>query len=500
MTLTMEPAIHAADDSASNRRFPGCPAGCLTIIVIGMLVLAIVVLAGPRLASRFYFRRHLSPAESAKYDERIYKQLTIPAAWLTPASVPAHVRRGMENLQTSTTAYMGVTTSSHHLFDPALRDAFVALQHGDAISDEAWSTITKVVAGSSALVQVTSQTIRLPGYDLSTGDEAYLGAAVGVAHHRLGSLACLAAHLTAREGKYGEALDLAILPMREAQGHPPRDLMTGLSGWHLIRLGSDCIADIATSTTDRAALRRTLDELIALRSNVVAVTGLPIPVLHAISRMRWIAADGYPVSIIQGKSAVRYFSQYLSATVGYANYKIPKLPIGSSERNSLERTLRNLDTRRELHVSLNTALAICEMAAPDQLVFKLIDMESQAPQEEEIVAAERYDLAVLRVATRLAEIDGLTSVTSQKMLVPAYLPHEFMDPANGAPYQWHAPTRQFYGVGPDRMDDKLAVHYESYTQLGDVAVPGPLPAVPAYTPSSGAFYHYGKFSYFPPGL
>lgn len=89
-----------------------------------------------------------------------------------------------------------------------------------------------------------------------------------------------------------------------------------------------------------------------------------------------------------------------------------------------------------------------------------------------------YRLAEAALARRLAELEGATSITSARELVPKYLSREPLDPFTSASLRMST-GKQFYSVGPDKRDDGGTIQYDPTNGLvssGDVMIRREAPA------------------------
>lgn len=389
----------------------------IATVVISLVLIILIADIGPRIARKVLLKDK-PPAEQAAIRRYAHEPVTLQPEWLVAQPLPAGADDFLNTLEAAN------ETSE-------FKNAHAVLTHliwvrGWHSPDDARTTLALTAAVVDPWVAPFTALVRDPGYELFLHDDAQTGYLPWTALH---AYLRLQLRVAAADGAHDRALHTAETLLRGL--HRPWNVggfTHGMGIFHADMLTTE-IAGIVRFSADLALLRGLAGLLREHEAGVVPSVYLrdDSHLDDAIGRLRAARAWGATIDRLEFGSAVELYAY----AAGHGAVAAP----GTSTDGWFTRALSKTPQMRALRNEM----------------FAVIVREF--PSDNERHALARYRLMRLRLAQRIAELEGRTedaATQDQARLLDGEI---LRDPFSGQPFLFNAERRRFYSVGPDRDDD-----------------------------------------------
>ena len=459
------------------RRRP-CLVGCLAVVCVLLVLLLIAVQ---------WFRGMLydtiTPERKTAIAEAEAKVVQLPPEWHVPATqIPQEVAmfqrdfsRDVEAIRKNHEALitgLGDDYDTTHTLFGRMGYAITPLDEGQRTS------YSLMIAELEPITDRATSVTALPDYNVDNVLEMPRFMELQI----FAKLMRVKANVEAVDGHCIKAMDSAMLPLAIMRRLPQSQLITHLIGVAITAICSEAIGEIAETCSDVAALRHGLAIMNERRDIATVVPKDFIQYADEFAYLRSAAANGAPIDL-SAQTRAQYWNQYLWVmSPAYFRWLLVHLPPGDYRIPAVR---RSLDERTPKSTSRwNWERLFGDLIAEDnpskmmplaRLASGLLGtnvvaylMTTATPNFEETITRTEvsealYDLARLRLAQRIVELDQGSSTTaaSERIeMIKAYLKPFPSDPFSGSDFLLDEYGR-FYSVGPDKHDDHNIIIYNA---------------------------------------
>ena len=457
------------------RRRP-CLVGCLAGICL-LLVAAVIALQW----LRGELLSWLEPGQLAAMERAETHVPDVPREWLEKATVPpSEVVRFAEDFHKA----MERVARDHETLwfgtgDP-LADKFttralvVRLDYAMPTLDEDQRTsFAALMKDLSPVIDMVTSATALPGYTLqpAEGTPSYLETKNFVSMMRAKAV------VEAAEGKCMSAVESALLPLRMTQRDRTSYIVTHLIAVAEANVAVTALMDVVEVCGDREALMRALELLDGARQIIYGVDENELKYAELFTALRQAKADGAPIDL-EGQTEAQLWRQYRWIhSTHYSRWVLDNLPPGSEAyKRAAVRVKGAGGGGMGGNKLMDWAYGQAEIRYPDGRLTKtqrmrngLLGMDmtlfvsywlytgNEAEAWGRVQHSQAlYELARLRVAQRLAALDGAKRTEE----IMAYLKPAAIDPFTSGPMKVSGGGK-FYSLGPDKVDDGGTVLYDA---------------------------------------
>lgn len=427
--------------------------GWLALIAVVTLVFAFIVCVVP-LYVRHSIRKKLPTDVLEQLDRVMGRETRIPPELLEPHPYSPEFRQRFASWRSSWDRH----GSDMQILDMARREG---------LADDFPTSAELVLRTGRDILDETTAMVRMRDFERNV---FYLPEMSGT-ENGWGGLALLAENLVdlristlSARGEYPRAMEAAVDKFLMQKSRQPLEFTRA------IRAVPDALQKIATLTThvqDLSLLKHTLETM--------NQTGMPgrefetadpiyAEVTHVLAFRR---AAGYPMTLREKAPLAWFLSEIDRTELPFLEWHAARLPFGDPRRAMAEKamTFSRRHGSRASHLS-----GVLECIVPETRYLDRCYLYSGS-RERVLATKTVYELTLLRLACRIAELETTPSVSAPPNPSPLPAPTP-LDPFTSRPYLWHAATRQFYSTGPDKRDNALVDPMDVGLSRGtDIAVP-----------------------------
>lgn len=348
-----------------------------------------------------------------------------------------------------------------HTRDASIQNLLGKVFEGEALHEDERTTLSVLAKAAVPFLDECSRTVTLAGYEAGISEPGHHSAINWYTWQIAAQAACAQAFVLAEEGKWEPAFDYALLPLRRAQRHPANFLVL-----HLISLGCQSVAArsldaLAVECPDPRLLRRTLEEMNRLRDRVNHNIMEQGDLADYLGQLRSYRRGGYPADLFPGKPKMHYMSLALEASLDFPQWMVENLPPGDPRRVTYQKMIPGAGSGGPGSGPVSARLGLRGMRTLfPEMLYRLGRPSLQVPRIREQTALALYDLARLRLATRILELEGKGDGTGDEEQVSRLLTEMPVDPFSGASFLRDEAAGVYYSVGPDGGDDRLGEIYD----------------------------------------
>jgi hypothetical protein len=404
-----------------------------------------VLLAAGIFGLRYSVRQGMSAADIAEMERFFTEPVTLPVAWRTIEPFPAELIESCDALEN---AYSTATAKAQSDdFDWSIRYLpSERILKGEALEDAEWEQLTSFVERYQLVGEAARKFSTAPDYDLNvteTGTQS-MGVCMYVTAQYLWAEGCL----HAREGRWREAFEDALLSLRLARRHEVSTLGVHSHALAIESGGARLAGYLAQLCDDPGTLRWALEEMNRLAPKLDINTRQDVKLISVIGDLRWYARQGAVVDLDSPAPRGYFFGQTIDL------YRTSGRLAGASWK---ERAAARHwgQFRSSAEFMYKTALPHLGKG------WAWREMETRA----------EFDMARLEIAKRIEELENPGEIPPPGDLLAKYFPDGLEDPFSpGNSYQWYEKGRHFYSVGPSRRRGRGNAPITIEGELGPDAV------------------------------
>ncbi len=476
----------------TTRKGCGCHGGCLVTLAVLSVLFGVLMVSLP-MAARYLTRKSVDSAEWKAMEEMQTQPVHFPREWADVEPYSIELKAQRDRVQSAADALPTTATSILHDYESSLTVALVEILHGQPLTyPEAFTTVTELAEKSTALLGELAILATTPGYEADLLHREQDPFSTSFESSLLEGHTWLIVASTARaiqDQDCSAAVAAALLPLRMAQRHPASSTHREVDS--LIYHGSHLVVNVSESCETEESLHAMLQALNQMEEKLHITSEYPDQLLSDLANLRRYKRDGFPSDLEPGKPGFHYAYQNLEAGFGmFAGHMVETLPFSDPRRAEYQAQIEQMTQWAAGPIRLTplAGLRAARMLASD-LIAAGLQLE---PHEDSHLATQVYfDLARLRIARKLALLQGDQITTASATLVPRYLPRNPVDPFSQTSYLWDEKTEQYYSIGPDKHDDRLSSELDPSRRrqsvregaTGDIAVP----ATPTQNSLIGAY-------------
>ena len=329
--------------------------------------------------------------------------------------------------------------------------ALKALNEGRSISEEQWTSIGLMVKEFEPLLEDTSQTVLMEYY--SFGEPLLADFAPATPLDSFVNAAALTDHYYERQDRWDLSLDAYRVAMNQMWFEPKTMLWTHFCVTRALNELIDALNLFADRCVSAKHLQSLLDELVASRGHVLHEVVSHYEFYQAPSILYRMQYRGYLKDFPDGQTPLFYKKKVEQELPGYCRYMRDTIPLSKIQQWYVAETLKDDSS---LSDRVNNLLMdwVPELRVwGDTDDWGLLDSFS-------LHGRTRYELLMLKLVRRIAELTGEPQPQRVEDMVPKYLPSLVLDPFTSGTFAFDKSSQQFYSIGPDGVDNHLAIPYD----------------------------------------
>lgn len=415
-----------------------CLATGITIVFGGLLITIIVINIGGRIVINKQIKARFAndPQVYEKFLRYLDEPVNVPDEWFELLTVSGETQQKFDRFKTYIKNHNANNLTN--TIDQRYQKKIYQL------TPDELNAIRQDIEAEAEAVAVARELIDAPDYDLGLFLPPIVHAESPQSlinmQHVPNTMMALAS-IEALDGKWAEALDIALAASRTAKRRPCNTLIIHLVGIAIQNNAQRGIARLAQHCSDASLLRDVRLKLQQMEPYVLPRALDWALEADTIASLQGYQRAGFEADLTPGKPLFCYSKQVVKAMQWSAQQANPAQPPMNIGRFSLAR-----------YLGLGEPI--------DRLMFVWSEPNLENGRIREKATIAEYEVISAYLAARIAELENGAPAESPELLEKDYLGIIPEDPFTKQPLLWDGTRKAFYSVGPDITDDDNQNRYD----------------------------------------